>query len=990
MRKDISGVFVSVIAIITCISILHTLNMYFVITALAIGTIVAGIFCWIILKNESTHTTDTYQVNHHKDDIDIAHLNNIDNALIAISNKEKSSEYTPICLSEIPAPYELVGRKREIHEISVLQTESFVVCLRGEAGIGKTAIASSMVNTIKENCHYEKYKYKHVAWIQSSGNIVDDFMKLDIPGTDLLTDTVEKKKHIIKWLQQNPTFIVINELKHILGDDETEFLNTIAGITTLKIKSDLTAITSVLITTRVEITQFREYILKPLPKKDAIKLFKKNYYRDTPKNVVDDLNIKDEKIIAKLVKIVAYNPLLIELLSKQAYWKHQSLNSVMEYVNDFSNNSLENQKNVIREKIAHLYQMANLTDGQREILEFFTIFQSEKPIFFDIFKLVNISPDDLKYLTEHGWIIRTENGYIMHSIVKNSVRLQSKSLLKKDNLLENKQLMEYLVNTDLYMPLTSGYKNTENKIHILKSFCDYLKEYILIDTNIASLFNSLGHIFLQFGDNERAFEYCSKALEARKVLLGVNHIDTAESYINVASSYFRNCNYTMALEYYKKALEIQEKVLGTNNTDTAITYTDIAIAYIKQCNYDEANHYYDKALNSAEKGEFISYFSQTVLYSNLGLIAHSICRYIDSMKYYKKALSICEREIGIEHPLTALTYNDIACLYQELGRYFDALKYYRKALFLREKLLGQEHPDTATSYNNLASLYQDLGHEQDAFKCYNKALITREKILGKNHLDTAIVYKNLSYLFCDQGDYELAQSYCMKALHICKKTVGSSNIETAKVYFVLAKIYSDQGDYEKALQYCSYGAEICEKILKDIHIEKAKSYNCLAIMNGRLKKYEKAKEYCLAALDIFKNLLGKKHPEVGKTFVNLAFLDGSQEHFDKAVENCLVGLEILLNTLGDEHPETATAFNDLAIFYNEQGNYIEALRFCKKARAIRESLLGKDHPDTARTYSTLAIIYKKLGDNDKAIHYYLKMKSSKGFKGMGFSNSDVV
>lgn len=984
MRKDISGVIVSVISIITSILILLNINMSFAIPVLVIGLIVASVFCWRVLKNESPSSTDDVfnYLNQHKNDN--AHPFYNDDGTSVILNKKQDFSNMAICLSEIPATFRLVGRENEMDEVFFLLSKLYIVALRGEGGIGKTAIAATQINMIKNFCHQKrKYDYKHVAWIHSSDDIVNDFLKIGIHGTDLLTDNAEKKKHIINWLQQNPTFIVIDHLDHLLSEEETDFLNTIVGKTSF-------GITSVLITTRVEITQFKEYLLKPLSKKHAIKLFKKFYYRDTQLSLVDNFDISDEKAIEKLVGTAEYNPLLIELLSKQAYWKHQSLKSLLEQVECIFNNRLENQEDEISDKISHLYEMVDLPDEQRELIEFFTIFPANIPIFFDIFKLANIEHDNLKYLTEHGWIIRTSEGYMLHSIVRNSLNLQPHSLLNREKILGNKRLIEYLANTDVYMPLISGYKDIERRIHVLEAFCEFLRDYILIDSKVASLFNSLGQLLSQLGDNEEALEYFLKTLEARKELLGINHIDTAISYRNVAKSYMNNCNFKMALDCYKKSLEIQEKIPDTKKLDSALTCADIAITYIKQSKYDEALQYYNKALEICENDINETYTIQIMLYNNLGLITDSVCRHIDAMKYYMKALSICKKELDSEHPLAAMTHHNIACLCQKLGRYEEALKHYNKALAAREKVLGKNHPDTASSYNDLASLYQEQGYEQKALKYYYKALAIREKRLCKNHIDTAIVYRNLSYLFCDQGEYERAQRYCLKGLSICEKTVGTLNIETARTYNVLAGIYMDQGDYEKALQYYSRELEIYKKTLIDGNIETAKLYKSLAILYGRLNKYEDAQKYCLVALNTFKDVFGENHPEVGKTYINLAFLSGSRGNLDEATENCLIGLEILKKSLGNKNPETATAYNNLAIFKNEQGNYAEALTFCHMACEIRESLLGKDHPDTARTYSTLAVIYKKLGDEEKAYQYYLKMKASKGFRGMEFSNSDTA
>ena len=82
---------------------------------------------------------------------------------------------------------------------------------------------------------------------------------------------------------------------------------------------------------------------------------------------------------------------------------------------------------------------------------------------------------------------------------------------------------------------------------------------------------------------------------------GVEHPDTADSYINIGVVYAEQGDYEKALEFFFKSLAIYEKVLGAEHPNTADSYYNIAIIYKGQGNYETALEYFQKSLAIYEK-----------------------------------------------------------------------------------------------------------------------------------------------------------------------------------------------------------------------------------------------------------------------------------------------------------------------------------------------------------------------------------------------------
>jgi len=96
-------------------------------------------------------------------------------------------------------------------------------------------------------------------------------------------------------------------------------------------------------------------------------------------------------------------------------------------------------------------------------------------------------------------------------------------------------------------------------------------------------------------------EYYEKALDIWERVLSPDHLNTAQSYNNIASVYCSQGNYAKALEYYGKVLDIRERVLGPDHLDTASSYNNIAGVYYSNGDYPNVLEYLRKTFDILER-----------------------------------------------------------------------------------------------------------------------------------------------------------------------------------------------------------------------------------------------------------------------------------------------------------------------------------------------------------------------------------------------------
>ena len=539
-------------------------------------------------------------------------------------NSAPSTEGNPIPreipkLTDIPSPTKLYGRENAISDIYKKFETSDIICILADGGVGKTAVALTIMEEVRKSKNLAGSSIEYFAWITSSGNLKKDLTQLKVSAAMNVKTDAEKLENIKDFLQLNPTFLVIDNMDDLLGSDGLSLLNTISGKT------------KVLITSRIRQEGISGYKLKELEPDTAMVFFYNCYFGNNDYSLEELKAREDVEFVQKITKSATYNALFIELIGKMARWEYRnrldSLWKTLEnnifnassksdikdehsYSHGLSESDLKLQNQIIR-----LYALSDLPEKYQEIMNFMAQFPAETSIFDDLLEWAGFDINDLKWLTERAWIEQGEDGYLLHTMVRGSVWKQDIEF----DIWKYENLINKLGNTDKYMPVTDGYLTIRKRLGPVKVVCDLIGESIgkkledskgniAVLTDAGYLFNNLAGVYQDQGNYEEALKYFQKDLEISEKVLGKKHPDTAATYNNLAGVYQAQGNYEEALKYFQKALTISEKVLGKNHPNTASTY------------------------------------------NNLGILFYYMNRYEESMKYLRTALSIWKKKLGPDHP----------------------------------------------------------------------------------------------------------------------------------------------------------------------------------------------------------------------------------------------------------------------------------------------------------------------------------------------------
>ena len=763
-----------------------------------------------------------------------------------------------------PPNEQFLHRETQVSELAdMIRSGKKCLLVSGFGGIGKTALARRLYHDLAG-------EFKRCAWVNYGENLRDSFLAQTSAYAHV------KEAHL-RW----------NSLKSYTtncGSDFMLFVDNASGAFAQDEGFDwLSSLDCpVVITSRgSDCHGFIPYEIGFLEHGQGVDVFY-CYYKYDPDR-------KSAATVGALVELAGRHTLSIELAAGLAnstvyrYSLPKLLSDMKEKGFDLSNIRLKTgharEERSIAQHIAMLFDLAELSDGQKRLLANFAIMPEDIAIPMQAREWLGADDSELEALVSGRWISCAQDGYRMYGLVRQAFRLQ----VKKVPYAWAERLIE-TAESDNFFDEKDGYEAAWTKLSIAAAYADEFQ-----DTGTAgwaSFLNSVGVALSHMGDykgameyhkkalriQEKALEYHKKALRIQEQALGTDHPDTASSYNNLAAVYKALGEFDKALEYHQKALRIKEQALGSDHPATATSYNNLAAVYYDLRDLGKALEYHEKALRIQEQALGTDHPDTAVSYNILASVYHARGDLEKALEYHKKALRIQEQALGTDHPDTASSYNNLAAVYKALGEFDKALEYHQKALRIKEQALGSDHPATATSYNNLAAVYYDLRDLGKALEYHEKALRIQEQALGTDHPDTAVSYNILASVYHARGDLEKALEYHKKALRIREQALGIDHPITACSYNNLAAVYHAQGEFDKALEHHQKALRIQEQALGSDHPHTAVSYNNLAIVYHDLGDLDKALEYHKKALGICELMLGKEHPKTQIVRKNLEFV----------------------------------------------------------------------------------------------------------------------
>ncbi|MGB1242790.1 MAG: tetratricopeptide repeat protein, partial [Chitinophagales bacterium] len=792
-------------------------------------------------------------------------------------------------------PKAFIGRNTDLKEVhTLLEDNDNVVLVNGIGGIGKSTLAQAY-------WHKHQHQYSFLAWV----TVVNDNLQ-----ESFLNSGLEQKLNI-----QIPEKSTIEERYQVLQRE----LSQIEGIKLLVLDNVNNPDTvhefempnwKVLLTSRAAIPHYLQHTVGILSKEDAKALFVT--YHPTAK--------EQTEILEQLLEGIGYHTLTIELLAKnleQLHGKGYGLSDLYENLEEKGllkpDRSLPvridyptKQKEKYEAVISTMFdlQFNPLGDYARWLLLQFSVLPAisiEYGLMADFLQIGDETrgqfDEALEDLVERGWLEKKEDGYKIHQVVQEVIRVKV-----EPNGENCRTLVKYL-GEKLY---TSKWDNPLEKSFFVEYTNKLLTHLKLGKTkNIAALCTNAASIYKALGNYTKVLKFQLQSVAICKEIFELNHPNLANSYNNLAVSYYESGEYNNALDFFQKCLSIYHKKID---------------------------------LNHPKLIEF---------YNNIGFIFQTLGKYDKSLQHLNKSIFICKSNFKLYRPNLAQAYNNIALTYNALDSYEIALQFLNKSISIREKIFKSDHPDLAVSYNNIAETYQLLGNYSEALQFQEKSVLLREKIFesNPNHPELASSYNNLAEIYKELGDYTMALKFHHKSIFIRKEI---NHPDLADSYNNIAETYRLLGNYSMVLQFQRKSIDFGEIFFELLPPNLACYYNNIAMTYNTLKQFDKALEYQEKSVKISERVYGANHQKLGFAYYNMAMIHRAMGNYIKALELQQKSIDIIEGTLETTHQKLTNFYFNLITTSCCAKDLLSAKKYIDKSIINYQHNFPSGHPNLTK------------------------------------------
>jgi hypothetical protein len=333
----------------------------------------------------------------------------------------------------------------------------------------------------------------------------------------------------------------------------------------------------------------------------------------------------------------------------------------------------------------------------------------------------------------------------------------------------------------------------------------------------------------------------------------------------------RKGNIVDAVSLATKAMKARKKVLGPEHEDTLFSIAMVGLAYNLGGRWDDAEKLFMQVMENFKTKLGADHPDTLTSMGNLASTYSNQGRWEDAKKLKVQVMETFKTKLGANHPDTLTSMANLASTYRDQGRWEDAEKLEVQVVETRKTKLGADHPDTLTSMGNLASTYSNQGRWEDAEKLKVQVMETRRTKLGVDHPSTLTSMGNLALTYSNQGRWEDAKKLQVQVMETFKTKLGADHPDTLTSMSNLASTYWKQDRWEDAEKLEVQVMETSKTTLGADHPDTLTSMSSLASTYWKQGRWEDAEKLEVQVIETRRTKLGADHPDTVTSMINLAF-----------------------------------------------------------------------------------------------------------------------
>jgi tetratricopeptide (TPR) repeat protein len=374
----------------------------------------------------------------------------------------------------------------------------------------------------------------------------------------------------------------------------------------------------------------------------------------------------------------------------------------------------------------------------------------------------------------------------------------------------------------------------------------------------ADLLHTLGSVSYTAGAYDQAAGYLERAATDRLQLLGSEHEDTLETWIQLAAVRKDQGRHSEARTLLQRALP---DVRRQNSKHLMMALALLSMTEMSAGNIDAAISWQRESTAAARKLPDPASLDSALSALRLGNLLTAASRYREAIDELERSLASW-RSAGqpVEHMQYATSLNNLATAYNALGEYDKALPIFEQVLATRRKTLPADHPDLSNSLSALGGAFSNLMRFDEAVAMTEEALEISRAAYGDLHPEVVVRLSQLSSIELRRNRPIAAAGYAREAITICANPEVASSTGCGHAALMLGNALR-LVDAKQSLHYFNRGLQHFENQFDAPHPLIATALNRRATSLLRLTRGEDALRDSEAAIAMFAAAQAAETPE---------------------------------------------------------------------------------------------------------------------------------
>lgn len=249
----------------------------------------------------------------------------------------------------------------------------------------------------------------------------------------------------------------------------------------------------------------------------------------------------------------------------------------------------------------------------------------------------------------------------------------------------------------------------------------------------ARLAVTIGRILVEHGDDRKALEVVTPALQLAGAELGLDHLDRIALLQMLGGAQYRLGEMELALATNREVLAARERVLGADHPSVGVALTATGVCLNALGRYVEARQDLERAVSILEAAFGPDHSQVATALNNLAGSVSEEGKFEEARRLFERVVAIRERIYGADSEPVASGLGNVGQMLIEQGRGEEAERLLRRSLAIREAKFGPEHQRLVPTLSNLAWALDITGRCAQAVPTYDRAVAIAEKHYGRDH-----------------------------------------------------------------------------------------------------------------------------------------------------------------------------------------------------------------------------------------------------------------